>query len=577
MISHLKVFDAKLQNDELELELAFDNQSELEAFSALKKVETITTINTVNKYFLATIKIPAATLQEFIETLISTKFANLDTRFIETSRGSIVIAVHSTIGEYLNKLNKAKEIPTPPPPPETAMKGYTADGYMDLINSLPEGEREMVLSELETSRVKERADRLVRQIASQEMLFRDMSSTREMFLAALLCVRDNRLTKNQLATMHIHDSAIRTLYTNPAVYLLHSYEKNNEVTNTSSVFIQPLSGMPTAFRTYPFNLTLVPDDKIGVNDLPYRMRSPLVKRFFNFTDQEWTYFCKQMENAPESEKRIAVLQAPEAGCWSSIIYQIQKLLDCMQVLDWMVPLKDGYYIEKIMPVPSFTMFQAALNTKAHTLNREPLTLVPTYYYVSPTQYERYKASGLVAMSLYLPEFSPSLQYNSQVGRFRSTIDGHPAETAFGGALHDEYHAFREMQMKENITAARTRLAWIAKNHPLDKMNAKLQPISEQLMDGELIYSYPGQKIRLFNPEFRVAGAQIFGEIFHTESMKAKLHPDLKRAFIRDMVENKDDWRNCLGLGRGDLLAEDQAIYDQIDREIAQQESKRMKM
>ena len=74
------------------------------------------------------------------------------------------------------------------------------------------------------------------------------------------------------------------------------------------------------------------------------------------------------------------------------------------------------------------MFQAALNVKAKTLQRKPLELVPTYYYLNEDAYLRYKAVGRIPMTMYLPEYEQWLQYDSTVdyGKFRTTIYCYPS-------------------------------------------------------------------------------------------------------------------------------------------------------
>jgi hypothetical protein len=59
-----------------------------------------------------------------------------------------------------------------------------------------------------------------------------------------------------------------------------------------------------------------------------------------------------------------------------------------------------------------------------------------------------KAGGKIAFPpLYLPEKLEKLRYTS-AGAFRRTVDGHPMEATYSGAIHDMYHAFRELDMSE---------------------------------------------------------------------------------------------------------------------------------
>ena len=57
------------------------------------------------------------------------------------------------------------------------------------------------------------------------------------------------------------------------------------------------------------------------------------------------------------------------------------------------------------------------------------------------------------------------------------------------------------------------------------------------------------------------------DIFNTYTLKGRLHNDLKRAFIEDMVVNVQLWQEEFNLGRSDLLEEDQAIYDSMKKTV----------
>lgn len=437
--------------------------------------------------------------------------------------------------------------------------------YDELIASIPEPEKASLLSELNNSIITSRLERLIHELYNLEMVGINEVDTRTLFLAALRGVKTNQISAAQLATLHVVDSAIRTLYTNPMVYFIHKYiDSDSELQRTYNLFfIANMKGLPASVKRFFFELTLLPKEGMVVNELPWRMRIPLIKRFFNLTDSEWQVFIKDMNNAPKSERFYYILHAPEEGCWSSITSNIQKVLKCMRVLDWMVDSKNGLYVEKIMVVPSFSMFQAALNAKAHTLKRNPIQLVPSYGYVTEEHCTELKKSGKMPFTLYLPERVQSMRYQAQVGGYRANIDGHPFETAFAGAIHDVYHAMREMSMSENVAKARMRLAEIAKAHPNNKKSPDSRAVDNFLIDGELIFSYPPNIDTMFDPEFRSEEAELFGKIFY--SMGGNMHEDLKRSFIEDMVKNKSIWQDQFSLGRDDLLSEDLVIYDEIEK------------
>jgi len=436
--------------------------------------------------------------------------------------------------------------------------------YNELISSITEAEKPILLNELDSTLVTTRAEKLQEELSKLEMVVVTEKDTRTLFLAALRGVKKNQISAAQLATLHVIDSAVQSLYFNPIMFIIHKYVDSEE--NLQDLFgsysINDSFRMPNKVRSSHYKRIFIPIDGIDVNKLPWRMRMPLIKRFFNLTESEWQVFCKDIDNAPESEQFYCILNAPVQGCWSGITSKIQKHLKCMRVLDWMVDSNKGMIIENIMVVPSFSMFQAALNAKAHTLKRNPIQLVPTYGYVVEEHYTRLKKSGKMPFTLYLPERISDMRYNFYKGGYRTTIDGHPSETAFAGAIHDVYHAMREMSMSENVAKARMRFVDIAKAHPNNRTTPESRPVDNFLIDGELIYSYPPDVDTMFDPEFRSEKAEIFGEIFYS---KADLHENLKRSFIEDMVTNKSMWQDEFSLGRVDLLSEDQDIYDEIER------------
>ncbi len=436
--------------------------------------------------------------------------------------------------------------------------------YNELTHAIPPGEREEVIAELERLDVIERARRLVAQLAAGDIVGTDMAESRLLFLAALRALRDKQISVNQLASLHILDSAIRTLYVNPMMYMVYTFvNADNELHRQFYTYaLTNLQGLPTALQSHRYDLLPVPCENMSIKALPLRMQQPLMRRFFNFTASEWDSFCRQCADLPKSEQQFVVLNAPEQGCWSPLIFRIQNVLKCMQVLDWLKDSQEGPTIEKIMLVPSFSMFQAAINAKAETLGRQPVTLVPTYGYLAPKRYLELKRAGLIALAMYLPEQDIDERYQNECGRFRTTVDGHPKETAFAGAIHDVYHAFREMMMTENVAKARFRLADIARRHPKNKRTDLSRPVDDILVDGELIYCYPLERDTIFNPLAR-GGHQRFGDIFYTPGLAPHLDATLKTAFIQDMVEHADLWREEYDLGRDDLTVAGQYTYNEL--------------
>ena len=94
--------------------------------------------------------------------------------------------------------------------------------YDELVHSLPEKEREYDLSALDGATIIERAELLCKQIDAPDtrpIFDLDPGKSRILFLAALRNLKLGKISYAQLATMHILDSAIHTLHTDPYVYL----------------------------------------------------------------------------------------------------------------------------------------------------------------------------------------------------------------------------------------------------------------------------------------------------------------------------------------------------------------------
>lgn len=247
--------------------------------------------------------------------------------------------------------------------------------YDVLVRSIPIEEKQTILAELDSNLVIQRANLLCEELARNDRIGTNQEESRTVFLAALRNLKENKITINQLATLHILDSAIRTLYTDPISYFIYRYVNDDKkLTRTLYLFsLMSLKGMPTSVKRAFYDSTPVPAENITLSQLPWRMQKPLMQRFFNFTQSEWTQFCKEMNAASPSEQWFHILVAPEEGRWSSAVASIQKIMKCMRILDWLVATKDtGFEQENIMLVPSFTMFQAAINAKAQTLNRKPV-------------------------------------------------------------------------------------------------------------------------------------------------------------------------------------------------------------
>lgn len=577
MISNIKFTLKNKQN--ILLQLSFKNESEKNIFlNWLNNSDS--PIECSSTYLRIDLNLNCNEVNQFLDYLY--KNEKITAADLEKYQADLTKSDHSSEGFLVKRrklVNKSPDpkLPAPPPLPNLASPGYSSIGYWQLLHSLPQAQRESILDELKTAQLIDIANYLENELCLNGYNHEWLNNSRTIFLAALLCVQRNSISINQLATVHLIDSALHTLYFSVISFISTDFVDIDGTVVSNIAHCKPPKDTQFAnsFRRLKFNLTTHPDDQINIDQLLPRLRKPLIQRFFNFNALEWVVFCQEMSQAPLSEQFFYVVNAPKFGCWSVVIFQLQKFLKCMQVLDWAVRHNGGITFETIMLVPSFTMFQAAINAKANTLNRKPVQLLPTYNYLDAETYSRYKCVGIIPMSMYLPEEELALQYQDTTGSFRQTIDGNPLETHFAGAIHDVYHGLREMQMTENIAMARMRLASIAQQSPLNKTDPNNFSVSELLIDGELLFNYPTESDTVFAEEYRPMYGEQFGDLFYTQILSNLLHPDLKRAFIRDMVVHAEGWLECFNLGRNDLRSADQTIYDQIIEELQSSSSTRL--
>ncbi|TAL64897.1 MAG: hypothetical protein EPN84_02535, partial [Legionella sp.] len=208
--------------------------------------------------------------------------------------------------------NQNKSIPPAPSFSENDVKGYTSPGYWQLVKSLNPELREETLAELKTPEVISRANELGQELARNEYVRND-STTRITFLAALLSLQRNTITVNQLATLHLLDSAIRTLYTSPLFYLRYTFFDKGSQKNTYQINPVSTNGLPSLVRKLKYDVLPLPNNEVTIGELPKRMQSPLIVRFFNFTDSEWDHFQNEIKDAPISEQSFHILTAPDEG------------------------------------------------------------------------------------------------------------------------------------------------------------------------------------------------------------------------------------------------------------------------
>ncbi|MEM1283730.1 MAG: hypothetical protein AAGG81_09290, partial [Chlamydiota bacterium] len=288
---------------------------------------------------------------------------------------------------------------------------------------------------------------------------------------------------------------------------------------------------------------------------------PILKRFFAFTDKEWNHFCELMNKKPLSEKNFQLIDLPKYGCWSGIFLKMQEIIKLCHPVSSIEFLNDRRFETRYMVIPSFSMLQSTIEVKANTLGVTPKKLIPTYYRLDPDDYAITKEKVGMPLGLYFPEINTSLRYSIDNTNFKGTIDEWEDEGPFASILHDFYHALRELAMDDNLFKVRFHLASLAKHHPLNQKSPGEREISDILIDGELIYSHPLSEDTVFNarPEF----TQNFRDLFYCTALVNKLHPDLKRHFIRDMVFNQNFWDREFNLSKKDLRQKDKIIYEEV--------------
>ncbi|STX52338.1 Uncharacterised protein [Legionella busanensis] len=178
------------------------------------------------------------------------------------------------------------------------------DSYSELIQSLPAKLRKDIINELDTRLIVQRAELLCKELSENAMVGLNLEESRTLFLAALRNLRDKKISVNQLATLHILDSAIRTLNVSPMIYFIYQYVNGDgHLARTINAFtLTTLKGMPTSVKRYPYNALVLPKEGISASDMPWRMQKPLMQRFFNFNELEWDQFCEEMTKISLTEQ-----------------------------------------------------------------------------------------------------------------------------------------------------------------------------------------------------------------------------------------------------------------------------------
>lgn len=436
-------------------------------------------------------------------------------------------------------------------------------GYSRLIKSLPILELEALKIEMADISPKEASDLAVRINKGERVI--STATSRVIIVTALKALNMKLISVKQMATLHILDAAIRDFITHATSFLYHEFLENGKIQRQINALTishhQNLIPEPTIQLHYTDNA--IPKG-ITPDQIPERlrlMRLPVLKRFFALTDHEWTRFCTLMNKNVSSEQQFHLIHTSTFGCLSNLIAKVQEVIKLCHTIEIPQKMENGHiFVTNVTAVPSFSMFQAVLKVKAETLGRKPVKLLPTYYLLSPEDYARTKKDEGIPFALYFPEANPRVRYSRDNPRFKAKIDGWGHEGPFAALIHDFYHALREMAMTENVAKARFYLAEIAKKHKYDRINSDSDTISNILVDGELIFSYPENKDTIFA---QLNHNQKFGELFN--KLEDSLHKDLKVAFLTDMVINKERWKHEFNLGRDDLLEPEQELYDILMR------------
>lgn len=440
---------------------------------------------------------------------------------------------------------------------------FSNTGYGNLICSLSETERaqlEFDLGQVNDVQAWDMADKINRgdlPVPRQEMRQATVHAIKGYLLGQIdLC---------QLASFHLLDGGISDFVIDPIPQLFYEHKTNNSSTQRSHMIhlqqfsIQPF---PTSYNKYSYLSNILQEEGIDLAAVDSSFHSPLLKRFFVLSDQEWDWFCQMLEEKPASERSFYTVLAPKYGGLHPFLSHLQQEV-LFPIQYQKIPRmhsEDCILFEHSFIIPSFSMMQALVDVKAKSYGKSALTLVPSYGLTEEERYLNHKYAGQLFLSLYFPEHDRSLRYSLANQKYLGEVDGFPSRPTVS-AIHDLYHALRENEMSEKHSLARFRLALLAHVHPNDRKRPTYKKVSALLQDGELIGSHPRTS---YSPiRFTHHQPHKFGGIFYTYPLNTDLHPDLKKAMIQDMVIHADAWRENFDLGREDLLEPDQKIYDEL--------------
>ena len=459
----------------------------------------------------------------------------------------------------------------PAAPPLPSYPGFNVPGYCRLLHALPDDEKKQL--EAEKSAI---IDQEVNGFAFSinncyPVLVINTDLARRVTLTALKALERGLITLNQLASFQLLDSALRDLVTHSTFYQVRKVVIHGKLERYTSACTpdrvddnELRKYIGDVIKQYSYDTILKID-----SDLLSKWESmptlPLLQSFFNFNNDQWKAFCDILKDKPKSEQMYYTVNAPCIGCWSAIVTRIQEIIHPLQVQRIFIKHSEGIMTESLMLVPSFSMLQAFVDVYAQSNGRKPPQLLPTYYRLGDKDYARVKTSGQIPISLYFPEASKEIRYQWSNPQFKGEIDGFDGEGPFASALHDVYHALREMEMTEQVRDACYYLANLAEHHPKNSIDEHTKPVSDTLIDGELILGH--FKVPVFKSNNLEANPFDFkfGDIFYFRTVKGRLHEDLKKDMIKDMVVHPQRWKEHFGLGREDLREAEQQIYDSCSK------------
>ena len=112
-----------------------------------------------------------------------------------------------------------------PPPPDVILKGFDVPGYLRLVKSISEYEKNeldkafngLCKNESRTHQVRE----LTNSIKTGEINWYNAYKFREITEVALYALRERMLSVEQVATMHILDAALHDLYTHLTMFIFY--------------------------------------------------------------------------------------------------------------------------------------------------------------------------------------------------------------------------------------------------------------------------------------------------------------------------------------------------------------------